>query len=103
MTQKELLAQIEALQKQLAASQSAVKLPEPELAEGEVYGDFTLEQLTVLRTSYLKSGVRKVRLIFQPNQSEAELRFQNFDAEGDEVKSGSIASDVPFPKRSTRR
>ena len=103
MTNEELVAQIEALKAELNQQATAVELPEPELEDGEVYGDFTLEQLTVLRTSYLKSGVRKVRLYFKPNQSEASLRFTHYDSEGDEVKAGNIESNVPFPKRTTRR
>lgn len=101
MTAKEIQAQIEKLQEQLVQSATA-DLPKPELQDGEVFADLTLEQLTVLRTSYLKTGTKIVRVILTPG-GPSNLRFENFGSDGEVTKSGDIAKNVPFPKRTSRR
>jgi len=101
MTAKQIQDQIDKLQSELRQSKAA-SLPKPELQDGEVFADLTLEQLTVLRTSYLKNGTKTVRVFVTPG-GPSELRFENFDEDGEVTRKGNIASDVPFPKRNVRR
>ena len=100
MTAKDIQAQIAELQGKLGEAQEAT-LPKATPEAGEHYSDFSLEQVTVLRTAYLKNGTKIVRVYSKPGRSE--LRFENFDEDGEVTKSGTIAKNVPFPKRTTRR
>jgi len=97
MTTKQIEDQIAKLTSQLAEAK-AVSLPKAELQEGEVFTDLSVEQLTVLRTSYLKNGTKTVRVFVKPG-GRNDLRFENYDSEGEVTRKGNIASNVPFPVR----